>query len=98
MRVAFHDGTVHESAGVSLVSVTYHVFDVRLLLMGKFPFQACGKAAATASAQTGALDEVDNFRRLLVEKAVRQCVISFAGDVFLDILRVDKAAVAQGDA
>ena len=98
VRVAFHDGAVHKCAGVAFVRVANYIFDVRLLLMGKLPFQSCGEAATATSAQAGAFDEVDYVRRLLIEKAVRQCVISFAGDIFLDIFRVDKAAVAQGDA
>ena len=41
---------------------------VRYLLTGKFPFQAGGETASTASPQAGAFDDVDDVGRLFVEK------------------------------
>ena len=98
VRVAFHDGAVHEGAGVAFIGVADNVLYVRYLLTGKFPFQAGGETAPTASPQAGAFDDVDDVGRLFVEKAVGQCEVSFTGDVFFYIFGVDESAVAQGDA
>ena len=98
VRVAFHDGAVHEGAGVAFVGVADNVLYVRYLLTGKFPFQAGGETATATSPQSGAFDDVDDVGRLFVEKAVGQCEVSFTGDVFFYIFGVDESAVAQGDA
>ena len=93
--VALHDGAVHECAGVALVGIAHHILVFGLVVAREAPFQACGEAGATASAQTGLLDDVDHLLGGLVLQGVGQCGVAVAGDVLLDVLGVDKAAVAQ---
>ncbi len=36
--VSFHDGTVHKCSRVSFVCIADHIFLIRLVFAGKFPF------------------------------------------------------------
>ena len=96
--VAFHDGTVHEGARVSFVRVADYVFLVILVAAGELPFQPRGETAAAPASEPGAFDFVDDFLRGHFREAFAQGGVAVASDVFLDVFRIDEAAVAQGDA
>ena len=88
----------HLGAGVALVCVAAHIFLVRLVAGGKFPLQPCGEASAAAAAQAGIQHGLNDLfgRHLCQHLAQRR--IAVEGDVLVDILRVDDAAVAQRNA
>ena len=50
--VTLHDGTVHESTGVALVSIADHVLLVGFIATGKAPLHTGGEASATTTTQT----------------------------------------------
>ena len=97
--VALQDAAVHKGAGVALVGVAAG----ELLpvgadgVVGELPFLACGESGAAAAAQTGGLDQVDHLLGLHLGEDLAQRLISADADVFVDVFRVDDAAVAQGD-
>ena len=98
MWVALHNGTVHECTGISFVGVTNHVFDIRLLFVGKFPFQSRRETATATSAKSRTFDNINNVRRLFVKQAIGQCKVSFTGDILFNIFGIDKTTVTQCDA
>ncbi len=99
--VALQHRAVHERAGVALVGVAAHVLHavVALGVIGELPFGAGGEARAAPAPQAGLLQRVDDLlgRGFLGEDALQGGVAVHA-DVLVDGLRVDDAAVAQGDA
>ena len=58
--VAFHDGAVHEGAGVALVTVADHITHGFLLTGNLLPLLACGEAAAAAAPEAGLVHFVDD--------------------------------------
>jgi len=98
VRVALHDGAIHECTGVALVRIA----DNELLLTGiaaaKLPLAAGGEACAAAAAQPGALHHVDDRLRRHLRQRLAEGQIAAGCQVLVDILRIDQAAVAQGDA
>ena len=64
---------------------------------GKLPFQTRQEACAAAAAEAGILDDLNDFFRLVLHQALCQRFIAVIGDVFVDVFRVDDAAVAEGD-
>ena len=95
MGVALQDRTVHKRAGVALVRVTANVLLSRRLRRRKAPFGPGGEAAAPASAQAGVLNGLDNLLRGHFGQGLAQRHIAVQADVFVDVLRVDYAAVFQ---
>ncbi len=99
--VALQHRAVHEGAGVALVGVAGHVLDPvgGGGVVGELPLQAGGEAGAAPAPQAGGLDVVDDLlgRDLLGQDAAQGGVAVHA-DVLVDVLGVDDAAVAQGDA
>ena len=98
MRVAFHDGTVHECPRVTFVGIADYIFDVRYAFPGKAPLDSCRESSASAATQSGTFHFVYDLFRSPVQKAVRQGFITIPCDVFLYVLRVDESAVPQGNA
>ena len=96
VRVAFHDGTVHESSRVSFVGVADDIFRVILICAAEFPFLSGREACASATAKSGSLDHSDHFLRSLVENHVRKGGVSIPGDIFFYVFRVDETAVPEG--
>ena len=98
MRVALEHGAVHEGAGVALVGVAADVlliFRAAGLRRREGPLLAGGESSAAASAQAGLADGVDDlFRGHLVEHLVKR-LVAVKGDVLINVLRVNNAAVAQ---
>jgi len=56
MRIAFHDGSIHEGARVSFLSICDHIDRARVLpgiIRGAAPLAAGGETATTPAAQAG---------------------------------------------
>ena len=97
MGIAFEDRTVHECARVTLVRVADHVFLFGLHLAGDFPFEARGETAAATAPEPRVDDLADHLVGLHFQRFAQRS-IAVAGDVLVDVLRVDEAAVAQRNA
>ena len=95
--VTLEDGAVHEGAGVTLVGVADDVFLVGLVFGAEAPFDAGGEACAATAAEAGLGDLVDNLLGSHLGQALGEGFVAAAGDAFLDVLGIDKAAVAEGD-
>ena len=98
MRVALQDGAVHERARVALVGVAADELLVGLGGRRELPLHAGGEARAAAAAQAGLEHDVDDLLRGHLGEDLAQGLVAVKGDVLLDVLRVDDAAVAQRDA
>ena len=100
MGIALQYGAVHEGAGVALVGVAADVFDAvgTDRVVGELPLHAGGEARAAPAPEAGGLHRVDDLlgRDALGEDPA-QGGIAVRADVLVNILRVDDAAVAQGD-
>ena len=96
--VAFHDGTIHERAGVAFVSVANDVLFFSLNASGDLPLHAGGESRAATAADTGVQDFLDDVGGLHVEEALGEGLVAFRRDVFGDVFRIEEAAVAEGDA
>ena len=99
VRIAFHDRTIHECAGVALVAVADNVFDGCILVSGNLrPLLAGREACAASAAQTG----VGNFGDYLVGGHVKQRLfkggVAADGNVFLNAFRVYVSAVLKSNA
>ena len=97
VRVAFQDGTIHESAGVTLVSVADDVFLVGSVLGAELPFQTSGEASTATAAETGFLDKVDGGGGVVLFENAGQCLVTITCDVFVNVFGIDETAVTQGD-
>ena len=93
--VAFQNGTIHESTRVTLVGVADHVLLVSLGSGGELPLLAGGETSAAAAAQTGFQHFVNNLLRGHFRQGLAQSAIAVEGDIFVDVFRVDTAAVPQ---
>ena len=98
VRVALDDAPVHERPGVALVGVAD---DNRLdaavdgRLAARRPLHAGGEAAASAPAQAGELDLLDDLLRRHLAERLGQRRVAVPRDVVLNPLGVDQPAVAQ---
>ena len=97
MGVAFHDGAVHERAGVAFVAVADDVFLVVLGSEREFPFEAGGETAAAAAAETGVDHGLADLFRGHLGDGLAGADVAVAGDVFLDVVGLDHV-VGQHDA
>ena len=97
VRVAFQDGTIHECAGVALVSITDDVFLVGSVLGAELPLQTGGEAGAATAAKTGLLDDVDGGSGIVLLQNAGQCLVTITCDVFVDVFGIDETAVTKGD-
>ena len=93
--IAFQHGTIHERAGVALVGVADHVLMGRGIPAGELPLEAGGEAGAAAAAQAGLGDFLDDLLAGHFGEDLAQGGIAIHGDVLLDVLGVDDAAVAE---
>ena len=96
--IAFESGAVHVSAGVTLVGVAHHVLLPLRLLLGELPLHSGGEARAAAAAEARLEHLVDDLLGRHLEEHLLDRLVAVAGDVVLDLLGVDHAAVAQDDA
>ena len=97
MRVALQHGAVHEGAGVALVSVAAGVLLLGLGVGGELPLAARGEAGAAAAAQARSQHQVDDFLGGHLGEDLAKGGVAILGNVLVDVLGVDDAAVAQGD-
>ena len=97
MRIAFQYGTIHERSRVALVSVAADILLICLVCCRKFPLQASRESCSATSAKSAVQDHLDHFFRLHRGKNRAKRFISARTDIFLDILRIDHAAVAKRD-
>ncbi len=86
-----------KAPGVALVAVADEVFRRSLFLGAGGPLLPRGEAGASAAAEAGEEDLVDDGRGRHLGQGLGQGLVAVEGDVLLDLLRVDPAAVAQDD-
>ena len=98
MRDRFPDAAIHECAGVALVAVADDVLQVAAGLGHRAPLQAGGIAAAAASAQPALGDPWMTPLGVISVSAVEQGLVAVAGDVVVDLFRIDVAGVLQNHA
>ena len=98
VRVALHDGLIHERAGVALVTVADHVFLALRHPADALPLLARGEACAAAAAQTGIGDLCAGLLRRHFEQRLFQRFIAAVGQIFVEILGVGVAARLKNDA
>ena len=56
IRIAFHDGPVHERTGIPFIGIAYHILVGGIELAGDLPLHTRGETGTAAAAQTGGLD------------------------------------------
>ena len=95
MRIAFHHAAIHEGAGVALVAVADHILHVARGLGHRAPLQAGGIAAAAAPAQAALGDAVNHAVGRHLGERRQQRLVAVAGDVVVDLFRIDVAGVLQ---
>ncbi|MBT9141275.1 MAG: hypothetical protein DDT30_01864 [Dehalococcoidia bacterium] len=98
VRITFADAAVHECTGITLIRVTGHVLHLSGSAVSKLPLQAGEEPRTTTPTQARAFDLFDDFFRSHFKDGLPQSLIPTASDIFLDVLRVDHAAVAQDNA
>ena len=97
VRVALEHRAVHERAGVALVRVAEDVLGVVVLLLGEAPLHPGGEAGAAAAAEAGGEDLFDDLLGRHRGEHLGEGLVAVAGDVLVDVERVDDARVAQHD-
>jgi hypothetical protein len=95
--IALEDRPIHEGAGVALIAVADHVFWVSLGLPHGLPFFARGEARAAPAPQAGTADLGNDLLRGHLGEDFGQGFVAAHGDVFLDLFRIDLAAVLEDD-
>ena len=97
MRIALDLVAVHVGAGIAFVGIADDVLLVGNRLAQELPLVAGEEAGAAAPAQLGSLDLLDDALRLVVDQRLVQRLVAADRDVFLDVVGIDQAAVAQHD-
>lgn len=96
--VALDGGAIHVRARVALVGVADYVLLVSLRQAGELPLAPGGEAGASPAAKAGDLKLVDHVLGLHRREDLLQGGVAVAGDVLVDVLGVDGAAIAEHDA
>ncbi len=96
IRIAFHDGPVHEGSRVALVGITHDILVGRVELAGDLPLHAGRETGAAAAAKSGGLD-IRQHVQAVPFQTVRQGLVAVTGNVLQDVFRVDETAVPQRD-
>ena len=97
--VALQHAPVHEGPGVALVRVAADIFlYLAPFPAGKAPLQSGGEACSAPAPQAGVQHDLDHLVRRQFGQALLQCRIAVPGNVLVNVLGVDDAAVAQGNA
>ena len=99
VRITFQNGTVHECTRVAFVGVTADILGTAVLhqVSGQFPFLSGREARAAAAAEAGSQNGIDDLIRCHFGQNFAQGFIAAGADVFIDVFRIDHAAVAQRD-
>ena len=98
VRVAVHDGGVHEGAGVALVAVADDVLGLAGRRGRELPLQARREPGAAAAAQTGGEHLLDELLGPHRRERLARGLVAAPREVLVDVLRVDDPDVAQRDA
>ena len=97
MRVALKDGSVHECARVTFISVAADVFHGSHLSGCGFPLDAEREACAASSAEHCILHRVHNVLGVHVVQTLSQSLIALDSDILLDVHGIDETAVLESD-
>src|SRR5208337_4373418 len=89
------DAAIHEGAGVALVAVADHVLHVARGFGDRAPFEAGGIAAASAAPEAAFGDAVNDAVGGHFDQRREQRLVTVAGDVVVDLLRIDVAGVLK---
>ena len=95
-RISFKDRTVHECAGIALVTVADYIFVITLRIVCELPFAAGRETGAAASADTCSQHFVDDILGRHGKRSL-QTLEGTHAERFLDVLRINDAAAMQGD-
>src|SRR5579864_8415978 len=97
VRVAFNLVAIHVSAGVAFIGIADDVLGLGFRLGEELPLVAGKISGAATAAQLRGLDLLDHGSRVGVDQNFIELLISTDCDVFLNVVRVDDAAVPQND-
>ena len=95
MRIALHHAAIHERAGVAFVAVADHIFHVARGLGYCAPLQSRGIPAAAAPAQSALRDAMNHAVGRHLCQHCQKRLVAIAGDVVVNLLRVDVARILQ---
>ena len=97
VRIALDLVAVHVGAGIAFIGIADDVLLIRLGFGQELPLVAGQVSRAAASAQLGGLDLLDDELRPAVDQHLVQRLVPADRDVFLDVIGIDEAAIAQND-
>ena len=95
MRVAFHDGPVHERAGVALVTVANDVVGLVFCLTTGGPLSTGRETGAAATSQSGLGYLIDDFLGGHAGERFGQRLVAALGDVVAYVVLADLSQMAQ---
>ena len=93
--ITFHNGTVHKCPRVTFITVTYDIAVFFSLTCNLFPFLSGWEAAASTSAKTGFVNNINNLIGSHFEKCLLKGGKAAACKILVEGLSVKFAAVLQ---
>ena len=96
--IALEYAAVHVRSGVALIGVADNVLHVVFNVLGELPLHPGREAGATATAEAGVLELRDDVVRTQLRKRLGEGLVSLSGNVLVNALRIDEAAVAKDNA
>ena len=97
MRIAFQHATVHEGPRIAFIGVADGELGLAGRLAGQFPLLPGAKSGPAAAAKARNPHRLDDLVGTILCDDLGQGLVTVAGDVIFDPLRVDHAAVAEHD-
>ena len=95
MGISLEDRTVHKSSRISLVRVAADILLIRIICSGELPLHSGGESGSSSSPKSALKQDLDHIFGSLLRQHAAKRLIAAGTDVFLNILRIDHAAVAQ---
>ena len=95
LRIALKNTAIHKRARIAFIAIADYILYVSRCLGNCAPLQAGGISAAAASAQTAGGDLMDDAVRCHVGKGSQQGPVAVAGDVVVDLFRIDVSGVLE---
>ena len=92
--VSFHDGTVHECTGVTLIGIAHHVLVGSVELAGNLPLHPGRESGAAAAAKATGLD-IGQYLQTVPLEALRQGFVTVPRYVLEDVLGINETAISQ---